>query len=1842
MRATIKRSAAERLADASAAYDKIKAKEEAEREKSETLAEIKSAYTENQQYRANRDIVRSKSLNISPTQTHSVEQEAYIELLKPSETKTDFKTTTPFIDNASSLRAALAQRNALSSVKLAQNRSQTAEKSSSLTAYEEQPTYNEKQKKLSFQYSSILQQQKQQPVTDEDRKFFKLNTTPTRLNSFIGMTATDDDIRVAKYYYEKATAKDSTKEDKDQWRDIRNYIMNKDAQRYGTAVADTVAKNSAGEPTFLAKANAALNTGMAEGLAAPVKAIGTYLGNDRIIDNAFAVSKYMDMGNQGKVEQLALSAVESIGRMVPSQLIGMATNPAVGSVIMGLGSAESAYEESLKDGATPGKARVYGALVGAAEGTMEYFLGGIPGLKKGSGKALDALGEGLEGVGKKLLNKAAPKALKGLDNAIAKIIKNPMLRSSLEEYIKNIGSEALEETLQDIFENALQKWYLGKKDVDLLDEETLESGFLGGVVAALLGVPNLSINVAASTKYSGKNDTALPETEAASAPSTTDVKTAETSPVTADDLRAALADVKAYESKDAAVRAVKQLYDTGEINTKQISTIRKSKAAREAFDATFGTDIYNVSVPSELVQTVRQTQFKRQQELSSNAAAKAVADFDTGKIDEDTLVNTPGALDYIEKIYTERQAAINKAREAGDSAKAERLENTAKQNKSFFIGLQFFATPRKLGFTPKENADIPGVPTGGLMPDNASNKQDVLAQQAEPTVAAPSAAAESVSGGIREEARTETNAPRTASEGEAEASKIESGAEYSGRADTGSKYAPNKPVESGSKPRDMKPISQGENAQGAGKVENKKAFSRPEGTSKLAESFHRNGNIDEKSLNAIEELYNDPEKLVYDKKTDQKNVEAAKAMYDSATQNAGINGAVNKIREIAESGKKLTSEDAAFFVYAAKMAAQNGETDAFIEILTQSAILASESGQVVQAFSLVGKLSPDGKKRLVLKKVQQYNKAAKQREQKKNAERKSRDNVKKKSIEKKIVKKQIEKIKEIASDKNIDSLQKETDDALKSLEKRLSEKQNETGTSRENLTEEIDALKKINKQYDTLKSQMSRLDKLQKELGNISEEERLRRTTALLKEIEKMDAYRKLIKKYSSAKTKAIEDVQKRLEFELNKLDGKVTLSEETMEALSSANTSEDIVKASMAAFKEIGQQTPVTVMDLLDWIRYGSMLSGPLSPARNVAANVIQGMAYKAARDSSAVIQSAFLKPERRTAAPLNYAAAADRTLWKYAYNNFDSVRNEILTGSAQLRPDIIINRSKRINNKTANFFLQTFWQKPMETTDIPFLKFTYADTLAQYLKARKITPDTASEEVLRSAQEYAIASAQEATFRRTNDLSSWLSRTSRRLRATAENSEISMTKRVGSGVGYSIIEGLVPFKGTPANIAKQGIVTYSPIGLGKGVVDCVRTKFSGESVTKLCQGLTGTMIAGLGVYLASLGLIHTGPKDDKDKFVSQLGVQSYSIDIGKQNIGLSWIGPLSVPLFVGAAIYESLEDGFEFGDILNICTDVAAPIIDTTMLSGIDNYVESIQIYGWEGAISQPITAYLSQFSPAILSSINKTLIDAKRRTTTTKKASGADANFRYFINRIASRTPGASYALQEYVDCWGRKDDTGNFFRRLFENFVDITSSNKVELSPVDQEILRLYSYEYEGQIITRDQVIPDVGYVKKISAVDSTNQAVEITLTQEQIKQYRTIRGQTAYDTVNALINSNAYKSLTDDQKAEAISMAYEYATAEAKMSIARVNVDSWVLKASGGYGGLPAEVVIACRAVTKSAKSEKETDIKKSLKEAGLQEYSKAYYDSYKNTDTKKYKKYLKEYDLWKYSSYSRE
>ena len=614
------------------------------------------------------------------------------------------------------------------------------------------------------------------------------------------------------------------------------------------------------------------------------------------------------------------------------------------------------------------------------------------------------------------------------------------------------------------------------------------------------------------------------------------------------------------------------------------------------------------------------------------------------------------------------------------------------------------------------------------------------------------------------------------------------------------------------------------------------------------------------------------------------------------------------------------------------------------------------------------------------------------------------------------------------------------------------------------------------------------------------------------------------------------------------------------------AETPEDRARIQDLIYRDIASKVPATWQDKFNSWRYLAMLGNPRTHIRNILGN-LGFMPVRMMKNAvSGAIQGA-TGIEGRTRAPLNIANAEDRARLQAGWEDFKNVEPLIRQSSKYDDMEDAIDRYRTIFRAKPLEGLRQFNSEMLDREDMWFSRPAYAEALAEYLKANDIsTSDFLSEtfdaERKQAAQEFAIREAQQATYRDMNAFSEMVTSWGR-----ARNSD-NKAKRIGS----YFIEGVLPFKKTPANIAVRAL-EYSPAGLAKSVFyDLLQVrrgnKTAAEAIDNLSAGLVGTGLTAFGVLMASLGLVSgSGTGDDKqDDFNDLQGGQSYALNIGDYSYTLDWLAPEALPFFMGVEFFNNFIDKDNGNSkerpveaILKSFLRVADPMLEMSMLQSLNDALDNIKYsdYGALSLIVNGATSYLGQFLPTIGGQIERTFLEDTRQSTYIDRDSPIPNAVQILLGNWANKIPGIDFQQRDYVDAWGRTESTGeNVLIRALNNFLNPAYVSRRQSGELEAELQRLYDLGegFEG-------VLP--------SQAQTNTQINDQYLTGEEYNRLQTTRGQTAYDILNRFVGTDAYNNMTDEQKAKFIERVYTYSAEMGKVAAGDnlEDKDSWIRNAS---------------------------------------------------------------------------
>nr|DAH22001.1 MAG TPA: hypothetical protein [Caudoviricetes sp.] len=681
----------------------------------------------------------------------------------------------------------------------------------------------------------------------------------------------------------------------------------------------------------------------------------------------------------------------------------------------------------------------------------------------------------------------------------------------------------------------------------------------------------------------------------------------------------------------------------------------------------------------------------------------------------------------------------------------------------------------------------------------------------------------------------------------------------------------------------------------------------------------------------------------------------------------------------------------------------------------------------------------------------------------------------------------------------------------------------------------------------------------------------------------------------------------KNLQEEINKRYGdkkspKLKIDRELAERFLRAKDQKERDNVLTDIYRDIGRQMPSRFIDKWNAWRYLAMLGNARTHIRNIVGNA--GFAPVVAV-KNAIATGVEAGVNKVSGGKLNRSKAfvsgkGGKALFSAAAADFDKIQDvamgggkysEFANANKAIEEGRVIFRSKIPGLKQVSEGLEKarrFNSAALETEDMWFSKPHYAYAMAQYCKANGITAEMIAEgKGIEKARKYAIKEAQKATYRDTNAFSQFVSEIGRR-----RGSKTGVEK-----IATGIIEGILPFRKTPANILMRG-VEYSPLGLANGIKQAlwdVRTgkKTGAEAIDSISAGLTGTGLLGLGVYLASQALLrgHGGDDDDKREFEDLQGHQTYSLELPDgTSITLDWLAPECLPLFIGVNLWEETNGGKEsltLSELLTAISNVSEPLLEMSCLQSLNaifdvvGYAKSDGIAALPKAIASAATSYLTQAFPTLLGQAERTGEGKRYTTYTNKNNKYLTPDMQYAVGKASARIPGWDYNQIPYIDAWGRTELTGKPGERAFNNFLNPAYTSKIDESPMEKELMRLYN-------ATGESVFPSR------ASKNLTVNGEAVTLGADDYVKYAQQKGQGAYKRLTALTRDSEYKKLTNEEKVQCVKDLYTLTDQIAKSKVSKYEPESWVTKAiAGEKKGISATDYVIARAKTSDVESLKD-------------------------------------------------
>ena len=567
---------------------------------------------------------------------------------------------------------------------------------------------------------------------------------------------------------------------------------------------------------------------------------------------------------------------------------------------------------------------------------------------------------------------------------------------------------------------------------------------------------------------------------------------------------------------------------------------------------------------------------------------------------------------------------------------------------------------------------------------------------------------------------------------------------------------------------------------------------------------------------------------------------------------------------------------------------------------------------------------------------------------------------------------------------------------------------------------------------------------------------------------------------------------------------------------------------------QDIANQMKVSRTEKVNAWRYLSMLGNPKTHIRNVVANVAMTVVKQTKDTLSAVGESAAQKvgliDQSQRTRSLKRASKDVKALADVAYQEtFSKTKDHKYNEMTELE-----SKRKIFNNKALEA-VRKFNDAALSAEDQAFKKINFKKSFSNYLTAQGITTTEQINQnpaIVEAAKAFALQEAKVATFNQENQLANKIT----------SFDKMNPAARVIRGA-------IIPFARTPLNIAKTGL-EYTP-GLGfvttySDFKKAPQNMKGAVLIDGISKQITGSSLALLGYALAKSGILTGSAGDDKeDKFEKDQGAKmDYSIKIGDTSYDLSWLSPSSMPLFVGARMYEILDKQEELNEnvIIESLASTLDPLSELSCISSFTQVLKSYNQNGSMGMISDMAKKtgqnYISQFIPTVSSQFARVFDDTKRTTNADRNAGNKFTQ--ETIRQLQYKIPGLRNMLPESTDVFGEeRKENENIVVRAIESFLSPANSKKDTMSKESKELVRLY------KVTGNDDVLPSA--MQKY--INFNNNKYD--LSSKEYNRFKKDYGTAFNDNLRELMDSDAYKDASDDERADMIAGIMKYAKDKSK-------------------------------------------------------------------------------------------
>lgn len=635
------------------------------------------------------------------------------------------------------------------------------------------------------------------------------------------------------------------------------------------------------------------------------------------------------------------------------------------------------------------------------------------------------------------------------------------------------------------------------------------------------------------------------------------------------------------------------------------------------------------------------------------------------------------------------------------------------------------------------------------------------------------------------------------------------------------------------------------------------------------------------------------------------------------------------------------------------------------------------------------------------------------------------------------------------------------------------------------------------------------------------------------------------------------------------KLDGDIRPDEGLLNKYVQAKTEKERDAILEEIQQNVADQIPSTFLDKFTALRYMNMLGNIKTNVRNIAGNAVMKGAYKVKDTMAAGVeevlhrasggkfektQSLTVSRKLRKACKADFAQYAGIVSDGGKFGDRQSGSNDFAQGVMDKRRIFKgdVNTKSEKFNAAANKVIDTALT-PMEwyrkgtnwamnnkyLGDEAFGRGAYSRAMAGYLKAHGVKGGDLSkvdEALLDKARAYAIQEAQEATFH--------------------DNTALARIVQRGQKNFGIVGEGIMPFTKTPANILVRA-EEFSPLGLINSTVKTVQATKKDSQITgadivnSWAKTLTGTAIFAIGALLKDQGWLTASGDDDEEKaaFDKLNGEQEYALMLPNGvNYTIDFLGPAVMPLFMGAELSKAIEEagGFDeltWADWENILTSVSDPMLQMSMLSGINDSLSNIK-YADNSLLQFCINAavsYLTQgLGNTLMGQIEKSTEEVRTQTHIDK-----DGQMPQWMQRqlgsLSQKVPGWDFQQTPYIDVKGQEQAQRTDLGGWLYNLVSPGYLDKKEVDAVSEELYRLHETGEAEENIFPETPATTFSYTDKDGVKHE-----DYNLTAKEAETLKRQVGEIYMGTLKDLLASDTYAAMTEKQKVDAALYAEDYA------------------------------------------------------------------------------------------------